>query len=187
MSIQRQFRKIALGASLIIAASPINLAFAQDISADHLKVARQAINALQVTSNFDGILPATAEQLKANLIQSNPNFSDEISLTVDEEAIKMAGRRADLEDEAATIYAKKFSTEELASIAEFYGSEAGKKLLQSAPSAGRELLRAAEIWAGGISRDLGAAANTSLKAKLTTPANTEADATAASEEAPKTE
>lgn len=185
MNIQRQFCKIAFGAGLILAISPVGSTFAQDISADHLKVARQAIGALKVTSNFDNILPATAEQLKANLIQANPNFSDEISLTVDDEAIKMAGRRADLEDEAATIYAKKFSAEELAQIAAFYGSEAGKKLLQTAPSAGRELLRAAEIWAGGISRDLSAAANTTLKAKLSKPAETEAPAEGDS--APKAE
>lgn len=184
MSIQRQFRKVAFGAALIVAISPMGSAFAQEISADHLKVARQAVSALKVTSNFDAILPATAEQLKANLIQSNPNFSDEISLTVDEEAIKMASRRADLEDEAATIYAKKFSAEELTKIAEFYDSEAGKKLLQSAPSAGRELLRAAEIWAGGISRDLGSAANTALKEKLSKPAT---EATAESDSAPKSE
>lgn len=170
MNIQRKFRKVAFGASLILAISPISSTFAQDISADHLKVARQAINALKVTSNFDGILPAAAEQLKGSLIQTNPNFSDEISITVDEEAIKMAGRRADLEDEAATIYAKKFSLEELTEIASFYESEAGKKLLQTAPSAGRELIRAAEIWAGGISRDLGSASNIALKEKLSPPA-----------------
>lgn len=187
MNIQRQLCKIAFGAGLILAISPISSTFAQDISADHAKVARQAISALKVTSNFDNILPATAEQLKANLIQTNPNFSDEISLTVDDEAIKMAGRRVDLEEEAATIYAKKFSIEELAEIAAFYESAAGKKLQQTAPSAGRELLRAAEIWAGGISRDLSAAANTALKAKLSTPAETATEAPAESDSAPKAE
>lgn len=187
MSIQRQFRKVVFGVSLIIAVSPVNSTFAQEISAEHLKTARQALSALNATSSFDNILPATAEQLKGNLIQANPNFSNEISITVDEEAIKLAGRRSDLENEAATIYAKKFSAEELMTIAEFYNSEAGKKLLQTAPSAGRELLRAAEIWAGGISRDLAAAANTALTEKLTKPAAAAVETPAEGETAPKAE
>ncbi|WP_162652433.1 DUF2059 domain-containing protein [Lentilitoribacter sp. Alg239-R112] len=187
MSIQRQFRKIAFGTGLILALSPINSTFAQDISADHLKVARQAIGALKVTASFDDILPATSERLKASLIQANPNFSDEISLTVDEEAIKIAGRRSALEEEAAMIYAKKFSLAELTEIAAFYNTEAGKKLLQSAPSAGRELLRAAEIWAGGISRDLSAAANVALKEKLTKAADVKPETPAEGDAAPKAE
>lgn len=187
MSIQYQFRKIAFATGLILALSPISSTFAQEISADHIKAARQAIAALKVTSNFDDILPATAEQLKGALIQANPNFSDEISLTVDEEAIKMAGRRADLEEEAATIYAKKFSAEELAEIANFYNSDTGKKLLQLAPGAGRELIRAAEIWAGGISRDLSSSANAALKEKLSSVVDVKTPAPAEGESTPKAE
>lgn len=141
-------------------------AIAQEISDSHLKAAKNAIAALQVTENFDTILPVTAERLKAVLIRSNPNFSDEISLTVDEEAIKLAGRRGDLENEAGLIYAKRFTEDELNKITEFYASEIGQKLLLESPTAGRELVRAADIWSSGISRDLTNASNSALAKSL---------------------
>jgi uncharacterized protein len=127
---------------------------AQEIPAAHLDAARKAIDSLGVTDRYDNILPAISERLKAQFIQSSPNFQDQISAIVDEQALALAPRRAALENEAATIYAKSFSVEELNTISTFFNTEAGKKLLSSTPLVSRELGRAAEIWSTGISRDL---------------------------------
>ncbi len=118
---------------------------------DQLKAARATIAALGVTNSFDNILPNLAERLKNTLIQASPNHQDLITATVDEKALALAARRADLENEAATIYAKTFTVDELNAITAFYNSEAGKKLLNNGPIASRELLKAADIWASGIS------------------------------------
>ncbi len=127
---------------------------AQEIPDAHVQAARTAIGALGVTNQFDGILPTLAEGLKAQLIQAYPNFQDQIYQTVDGKALELAGRRGDLEREAAMVYAKAFTAEELTAIASFYNSEAGKKLLKDGPIVTRELVRAADIWAAGIRRDL---------------------------------
>lgn len=157
-------------AAMTFATSFSQTSFAQDISDSHLKAAKDAISALRVTRSFDQILPSASEGLKIAIIQANPNFSDEISLTVDNEALKLAPRRADLENEAGLIYAKRFSEEELLTIAEFYGSDLGQKLLTEQPSVGRELVRAAEIWTSGITRDLRTAANSALAESLSSSA-----------------
>jgi hypothetical protein len=68
--------------------------------------------------------------------------------------LALAPRRADLEREAATIYAKSFSTEELNAIAKFFDSDVGKKFLKEVPLANRQLAKAADIWGTGIKRDL---------------------------------
>lgn len=127
---------------------------AQEVSEAQLAAARDAIAALNVTDRYDNILPNLAERLKAQFIQASPNFQSQISNVVDEQALVLAPRRADLEKEAATIYAKSFSVDELKSISTFFNTEAGKKLLTNQPLVSRELTRAAEIWANGISRDL---------------------------------
>ena len=78
-----------------------------------------------------------------------------ISSVVDEKALAIAARRADLEREAALTYARVFSEEQLNAIADFYSSDAGQKLLSDGPIVTRELFRAAEIWESafpGISR-----------------------------------
>lgn len=129
---------------------------AQEISPEHLAAARAAVTALGATSQFDAILPGLSERLKAELIQGSPNVEEAISSTVDAQALALAPRRADLERESATIFARTFSLEELKGITDFYNSEAGKKLLTHGPIATRELLKAADIWAAGINRDLSA-------------------------------
>ncbi len=127
---------------------------AQEISEEHLDAARDAIAAINATDRYDNILPGLAERLKAQFIQASPNFQEQISTVVDEQALALAPRRADLEREAATIYSKAFTQDELKAISAFYATEAGKKLLSNGPLVTRELAKATEIWANGISRDL---------------------------------
>jgi len=144
----------ATALAVLVAGSLSMPARAQEISEDHLNAARQAIAAINATNRYDNILPGLAERLKAQYIQGSPNFQEDIARVVDEEALALAVRRADLEREAATIYAKAFTQEELQAISAFYATEPGKKLLSTGPLVARELTKAAEIWANGISRDL---------------------------------
>jgi uncharacterized protein len=150
-------------AAVMAAGAP---AFAQEPSESHLSAAREAISALHATDDFDAILLNAALQLKGNLIQSTPDIQTEIDETVDEVALSLASRRGDLEREAAGIYAKTFSEEELKSIANFYESDAGRKLLENGPLVTRELLKAAEIWSNGIQRDMAEKVATKLHEKL---------------------
>ncbi|MGF0538450.1 DUF2059 domain-containing protein [Agrobacterium sp. ES01] len=168
------FSRIGRVASVAIVLGSVVLgatAHAQDVSDEQLKEARSAISALGLTDRFDTILPGLAERLKAQLIQAYPNYLDEISATVDKKAIALASRRADLEKEAALVYAKAFTTEELKSIADFYSSDVGKKLLKDGPIAQRELLKAADIWASGIARDLNKETTEELVKNLGAPVN----------------
>jgi hypothetical protein len=143
-----------LAVTLIVSAGLAGAVKAQDVTEEQIKSARAAIDAIGATNGFDGILPGLAVRIKATLVQASPNHEAEINTTVDELALALAPRRADLEKEAATIYAKTFTQEELKAIADFYGSAVGKKLLSDGPIATREVIKAAEIWAAGVDRDL---------------------------------
>jgi hypothetical protein len=150
-----------LAASVIVAtASPL---FAQEISDAHLEAARGAVDAINATDMFDGILPAAAAALKSTLIEKNPDLQKLITETVDREAIEMAGRRTDLEKEAGLAYARVFSAEDLNAIAAFYNSPTGKKLLADGPIVTREVTKAADIWQRGIVRDLAEVVGKELK------------------------
>ncbi|WP_152045820.1 DUF2059 domain-containing protein [Aureimonas psammosilenae] len=129
-------------------------ATAQEIAPSHLAAARAAVDAIDSTEQFDNILMNAATQIKSDLIGSSPNMQPQISDMVDEKALELAPRRADLENEVSRVYAKLFTEAELKSIADFYNSEAGKKLLRQGPVATREMLAAADVWSNGILRDL---------------------------------
>lgn len=143
---------VALASAAVLAfALP---AAAQEISESHLKAARAAVDSINVTDQFDAILPQAAAALKAELIQKNPDQQQLILQTVDEKTLALAGRRADLEKEAAMAYARAFSEEDLNTISTFYNSGAGKKLLADGSIVLRQVMQAAEIWQRGVARDL---------------------------------
>ncbi len=148
------FGRAAVMAVLLSGIAMAVPARAQEPSEEQIKSAREAITALGVTDQFDKILPMIAERMKAGQIQAFPDLQQQISDIVDTKALDLVPRRADLEREAALVYAKTFSQQELKDIAAFYTTEAGKKLLKDGPIAMRELLRAADIWAAGVDRDL---------------------------------
>lgn len=157
------------GAGMIVISSLAlagQAATAQELSEDHLLAARSAITALRSTDQFDAIIPAAAEQLKTSLIRANADLQEIISTTVDDEALKIVPRRGDLEREAAAIYAKAFTKEELTAIADFYNSAPGRKLIDNGSLVTRELIKSAEIWSAGIARDLAENVNKSLQAAV---------------------
>ncbi len=156
------FGRAAVLAILLSGAATLS-AQAQEVSDAQLAAAREAIASLKATDVYDGILPTVAERLKGQYIQASPNFQTQISSVVDAQALALAPRRADLEKEAATIYAKSFSVDELKAISTFFNTEAGKKLLTNQPLVQRELGKAAQIWANGISRDLTSQSTEKLK------------------------
>jgi uncharacterized protein len=145
-------RKAILAAALL----PVFLssANAQEIAESHLTAARAAIIAIKATDQFDAILPRAAETLRAELLRKDPNLVEQINTVVNDKTVLLAGRRSDLETEAARAYARVFTEEELNGIATFYASPAGQKLLSDGPIVVRELIKAANIWQEGIARDL---------------------------------
>jgi hypothetical protein len=147
----RRLLAIVAASAIVACSSP---AFSQDVPESHLNAARAAIAAIHATDTFDNILPQAAGALEQQLIQKNPDMQALITSTVSEKALALAARRSDLEKEAALVYAKVFSEQDLNAIATFYASEAGKKLLQEGPKVTGELVKAADIWQNGIARDL---------------------------------
>lgn len=158
--------RLALAIAVTVVFGLSSAAQAKDPTKAEIDAARSAIAALHATDDFDGILPQAAEALKRSLIQAEPNLEQQISTTVDEQALKLAARRGDLETEVATIYAKAFTIEELDAITKFYHSGPGKKLLKEGGNVTRQSLQAARIWSNGIARDLAAATHKALQDKL---------------------
>lgn len=169
----RRLSAVATAAALVAFAAPT---FAQEISESHLKAAREAIVATHATDVYDVILPQAADALKGQLIQKNPDLVDLISKTVDEKALELAGRRADLEKEAALAYAKVFTEDELKAITAFYGTPAGLKVLSDGPRVTSEVGKAANIWQNGLARDLAQSVGDALKLASPAPADATAPA-----------
>ncbi|MEO0636654.1 MAG: DUF2059 domain-containing protein [Pseudomonadota bacterium] len=149
-----RFAATALGLGLAALVAGSGPAIAQDISDSHLAAARATVNASEATTRFDIILPQVLQDVKTRFISNRPDLENEITEVANEEAIAIASRRADLEREVATIFARVFSEAELQELEAFYSTEVGKKLLAETDVIGRQILAASRVWANGIARDL---------------------------------
>ena len=176
MTLTKTALRFARAASFLAMFSAAPLALAAEITPEHLAAARAAIAAIKATDQFDLILPQAAEALRGEMIQKDPNLEAAISSAVDEEVLKLASRRADLESESARAYADIFTEEELKGIAAFYASDIGKKLIDQGPLASRKVIEAANIWQAGIGRDLAEAVAKKVKAAAEAAAPVEAPA-----------
>ena len=128
--------------------------FAQEVTDEHIKAAKAAMNATGATTRLDAILPDEANNAKAQLIQNLPDAQLEISIIVDETAIGLAPRRGDLESEIALVYANTFTVEELKAISDFFSGEIGTKLLRQTPVLFKKVDEAANVWRIGLRRDM---------------------------------
>ncbi|TPW29785.1 DUF2059 domain-containing protein [Martelella alba] len=163
--------KAKVGRSIAVAVAALGIGFcsvasAQEVSPEQLQAARGALDALGITEQFNSILPDQAGLVEAQLLQVYPNYADEIDDVVTNVAVSLASRRNDLEQEAAQIYAKVFTVDELKQLTAFYASDVGKKFIQYGPIASRELSQAGDTWAQGIARDLNQQAMAELTKKI---------------------
>ncbi len=178
------FRRLIAPFSALVLMAGVHGASAQEITEAHLEAARSAISAIGATEQFDEILPQAARALKGELIQKDPNLEALITKTVDDKALELASRRADLETECARVYAKSFTEEELNGITTFYNSPTGKKLLAQGPIVTREVIKAAKIWQTGVARDLAENVGAVLAAQAGAAAKAAPDAGANDDAAP---
>ncbi|RCL01258.1 MAG: hypothetical protein JSC085_000132 [Candidatus Tokpelaia sp. JSC085] len=146
--------------------SACGLGRAYAVSDSHLQAARQAIVAIHATDQFDVFLPRTMLELKNELLRKDPNQEKMISQTVEEQAMRLVSRRANLEKEVTRIYAMHFTESELNDITKFYSSSVGKKLLEGGPKAMADSVDAFDIWRRGIAQDLAGNVSRELDEKL---------------------
>lgn len=154
---------LAAALSIAVATLPVAPTWAQSISASHEKAAREALAASGASQPFDDILLRLGARVKDQLTNARPDLADQIGPMVDDATIALAPRRGDLEAEAAQIYARTFTEEELEEIARFYNTSAGKKILSDGPLVARELTKASRVWTAGVQRDLEKAAQEGMQ------------------------
>jgi len=147
----------------VLAAGPLAPALAQEISESQLAAARAVVESAPALGNFDNILPGLATQTKDRLIRVRPDLYQQIAGVVDDVALKLAVRRADLDNDIVRIWAKNFTEDELKAIDTFFSSEVGKKFKANASVIGDEILKASRSWTNRLSDELNQKSREELK------------------------
>ena len=141
-------------AALLVAAALSTPAAAQEISASHLDAALVAVQSAGAARGFDSVLPALAERVKSRLIRVRPDLHEVISTVVENVALSLTPRRADLDRAVATVWARNFTEDELVTIAEFYKSPTGQMFAEIGPRVIQDSLKSVESWSTRVGEEL---------------------------------
>jgi uncharacterized protein len=152
MSISRIFLGVAaLVVTAMVAAAPGR---ADDVTPSHLAAALEAVHSAKASKGFDNVLPLLSEKVQDEIIRLRPDLYKQITDVVQQEALKLVARRADLDTDVARIWANAFSEEELKSITAFYKSPAGLKFVDIGPQVVGASLQAVKTWSDRVGQEL---------------------------------
>lgn len=162
------FFRISLRAAALAIGLAIGFAGAaraEEVTEAHLAAALDAVHAAKTSRGFDNLLPLMSQSAQNKLIRMRPDQHQLIAQVVDEQALALVPRRADLDNDVARIWAKYFTEDELNAIATFYKSPAGAKLADIGPKVVGETLQSVKGWSDRVGEELYEKSREALKKK----------------------
>jgi hypothetical protein len=122
-----------------VAAMSLSLAFggiaptlAQEIPPEQLALARKYVDLTNKAGIYEAILVQTAAQTSKLFSQSNPEITAQIDTAIGKVLETYKGKKDELFNQFARVYATEFTQEELGQIVAFYETATGQKLADSA-------------------------------------------------------
>ena len=138
---------------------------AQQPSASAVAAARELLQVKGATTMVDVLVPGIVETVKNNFLPTHPTLSKDFNEVAVQLRAEFAGRRNDILNEVATIYARRFSEQELKDIIAFYKSPVGQKFVKEEPGAVDDSLSRAQSWSNTVSEQVIARFRTEMKKK----------------------
>ena len=138
---------------------------AKQPSASAIAAARELIILKGAQNMFDPIIPGVIESAKNALLPTNPNLSRELNEVSALLRKEFEPKRAELLDEVATVYAQRFTEQDIKDLIAFYKTPLGKKVLTDEPAAVDQSLKRAQEWANAFSEKMFARFSVEMKKK----------------------
>jgi hypothetical protein len=138
-------------------------AAAQAPSSANVQIARDVVVASGATRAFEGVVPSILQQSLSVFVQQNPDLQKDLA-----EALKSIGpgfekRTSEILDIIASVYATRFSPQELKDLLTFYQSAVGKKFVTLLPNVLEESFIKTQEWGSKISEEIVQAMRAEMK------------------------
>jgi hypothetical protein len=141
------------------------VATAQELAPEQLALARQYVDLTDRASIFEVTMVEIGIGTMRQIIQQNPELTEQADATVGEVLEEFRGRKGELLDQFARVYAARFSIVELQEIVDFYGSPTGQKLAQVNTEVSTELQAVMEVFTNNIRPEFFAKVRAELRAQ----------------------
>ena len=152
---------VALSASILALSVP---AFAQEVSPEQMALARKYVDLTDRSSIFEVTMVETGVETMRQIVQQDPTLVDKTDAAISKTLEEYRGRKGELLDQFARIYAVRFTTEELQKIVDFYQSPVGVKLSEANSEVNVDLQRVLQVFTNTIKTEFFAKVRAELRA-----------------------
>jgi hypothetical protein len=129
-------------------------ATAQQPSANAIAMAKEIIAIKGSAAGYNTIVSSLIERLKAMLLQTNPMLSKDLNEVAAKLKADYAAKSAEPLNDAAKIYARRFTEAELKEVLAFYKTPAGGKVIREEPAIFEESMSGLEEWSQTLSEEM---------------------------------
>ena len=158
-------------ASLLIAAFlSLAMAFAavpagaQELAPEHLAMARKYVELTDKSGIYEVALVKTAVDTMRTIITQNPEITKPVDDAITKTLGAYKGKKSDLLDQFARVYALNFTIEELQEIVAFYESPVGSKLATANATLNQSLQIVMQVFETNLKTEFFAKVRAELKA-----------------------
>ena len=154
---------ILVAAAVIWASVSLSVpARSEAVSEDRVRAAKEVLQATGAAQQFDAIMPLMLKQINQSIVAANPKLSEPLQAMFDDIVKAFSGRKQELLEKVAVLYAKNFTVEEMTELTKFYRTEVGRKFVAAQPRLATESMKLGQDWG----RTVGQQIMEQIKAKL---------------------
>jgi uncharacterized protein len=160
-------RRMRATFAAVIAAAAIGFAApvaAQEVAPEHLALARRYVDLTDRGAVFESTVVGMGVRTMRQIVSQNPEIREQTSEVIGEVISQYRGRKGELLDQFARVYAIRFSMEELQDIVTFYETETGQKLAAANSELNEDLSRVLQVYTNNLRTEFFASVRAGLRA-----------------------
>ena len=117
-------------------------------------VAKELITVKGAAAIYEPIIVGVVEQTRVVLLRTNPMLGKDLTEVAAKLRAEYTPRSAELLDDAAKVYASRFTEQELKDALAFYKTPLGRKLVAEEPLILDQSMKNAQAWANRLSEEV---------------------------------
>jgi len=153
-----------MAAALVVGAAGVSLpALAQEVPPEELAMARKYIDLTDRGAVFETTVVEVGIDTMRQIITQNPEIQQQTSDAIGEVIKEYNGRKGELLDQFARVYAINFTLEELTEIVAFYESPVGQKLATANSQLNEDIRRVLQVYTNNLRTEFFAKVRSQLR------------------------
>ena len=164
-SARKQLSRALVAGFLVVSGIMAVPALAQEVAPDHLALARKYVDLTDKSAIYEVTLVQTGIETMRTLLSQNPEMMDQVDTAVGKVLEQYKGKKGELLDQFARVYALNFTPDELQQIVAFYESPVGVKLATSNAEVNTDLQRVMGVFENNTKTEFFAKVRAELKAQ----------------------